>query len=434
MIGFWAIGRHGRLRGLLSSYVDGQVSPRQSLQVEEHLSGCDECRAELESLRATVALLQALPQLDLPRSFALASPPMPARARPTYFWATGLATSVAALLLVAVVVADVFEVIAQPEAVQFTAAAAPETLLGAPEAAAALAAPRASVAEEAAAAAPAPALALPEPTAVTAPRLAPSPVPSPAMAAAAPRPAADAVAPVEPSPAPPSGLAAAAAPAAPSPVAAVERDAAPAAALQAAAPLAAPPPPSSQTPAAATAETLAAAPRAPAAMTTPCPAPTPQPRQMALGASVAESPTPPPQPTTEKTVQDIAGAAETATPAVAAQLAAASRTPDEVRVVVEGETAILPEASPTPAPVAALVATPAPTPLLLAPELAAPAVTRAVEPPAPMPSPSGSAPQPAAPAGNETRLPLRELEIALGAVVALLLAATVWLAARRRRL
>lgn len=421
-----AIGRHGRLRGLLSSYVDGQVSPRQSRQVEEHLSGCDECRAELESLRATVALLQALPQLDLPRSFALASPPMPARARPTYFWATGLATSVAALLLVAVVVAEVFEVIAQPEAVQFTAAAVPETLFGAPEAAAAIAAPRASVAEEAAPAVPAPALALLEPTAVTAARLAPSPLPSPAIAAAAPRAAADA--------APPSGLVAAAAPATPSPGPPAEPVAVPAAALRAAAPLAAPPPPSSQTPAAATAETLAAAPLAPAAVATPGPAPTPQPRQMAFGASVAESPTPTPQPTTEKTGQDIAGAVEAATPAVAPQLAAASRTSDEVRVVVEGETAIRLEASPTPAPVAALVATPAPTPPLPVPELAAPAVTRAVEPPAPMPSPSGSAPQAAAPAGDETRLPLRELEIALGAVVALLLAATVWLAARRRRL
>ena len=51
MIGILRSGRHSRLRDLLSAYIDGQVSESEALRIEEHLSGCDECRRELGTLR-----------------------------------------------------------------------------------------------------------------------------------------------------------------------------------------------------------------------------------------------------------------------------------------------------------------------------------------------------------------------------------------------
>ena len=68
---FWQNRRHARVRTLLSSYIDGEVSASEARRVAAHLSGCDECVAELESLRATTTLLGQLPSLDTPRSYAL---------------------------------------------------------------------------------------------------------------------------------------------------------------------------------------------------------------------------------------------------------------------------------------------------------------------------------------------------------------------------
>ena len=68
---FWQNRRHARVRTLLSSYIDGEVSASEARRVAAHLSGCDECVAELESLRATTTLLGRLPSLDTPRSYAL---------------------------------------------------------------------------------------------------------------------------------------------------------------------------------------------------------------------------------------------------------------------------------------------------------------------------------------------------------------------------
>ena len=63
---FWQNRRHARVRTLLSSYIDGEVSASEARRVTAHLSGCDECVAELESLRATTMLLGRLPSLDTP--------------------------------------------------------------------------------------------------------------------------------------------------------------------------------------------------------------------------------------------------------------------------------------------------------------------------------------------------------------------------------
>jgi predicted anti-sigma-YlaC factor YlaD len=55
----------------LSTYLDGQVSSEEHAQWDSHLQTCEQCRQGLASLRQTVALLHALPQPALPRSFVL---------------------------------------------------------------------------------------------------------------------------------------------------------------------------------------------------------------------------------------------------------------------------------------------------------------------------------------------------------------------------
>jgi len=64
---------HTRVRDNLSAYLDGRLSARQAARIEAHLRDCPECRAELESLRTTVALLKSLPDIPLPGSFVLSA-------------------------------------------------------------------------------------------------------------------------------------------------------------------------------------------------------------------------------------------------------------------------------------------------------------------------------------------------------------------------
>ncbi len=55
----------------LSALIDGQLSPEEQRQSEAHLQSCAVCQQQLAELRQTVALLHALPQPPLPRSFVL---------------------------------------------------------------------------------------------------------------------------------------------------------------------------------------------------------------------------------------------------------------------------------------------------------------------------------------------------------------------------
>lgn len=55
----------------LSAFIDGQLSPEEQAQSETHLHDCAVCQQQLTELRQTIALLHALPQLKLPRSFTL---------------------------------------------------------------------------------------------------------------------------------------------------------------------------------------------------------------------------------------------------------------------------------------------------------------------------------------------------------------------------
>ncbi len=55
----------------LSALIDRQLSAEEQAQSEEHLRTCEMCQQQLAELRQTIALLHALPQPKLPRSFTL---------------------------------------------------------------------------------------------------------------------------------------------------------------------------------------------------------------------------------------------------------------------------------------------------------------------------------------------------------------------------
>ena len=108
-------GREDRRREqLLSAYVDGEVTAEEAREVEELLASSEDARRELAELQATVDLVRGLPELELPRSFALDAAP---KKRWTLWWPsvrmTGLATSVATMLLVGLVAGDMLDVLEQ---------------------------------------------------------------------------------------------------------------------------------------------------------------------------------------------------------------------------------------------------------------------------------------------------------------------------------
>jgi anti-sigma factor RsiW len=64
-------------REQLSALLDNELAEAERAALAAHLQGCAACRAELESLRRTRALLGAVPQPALPRSFLLPVEPAP---------------------------------------------------------------------------------------------------------------------------------------------------------------------------------------------------------------------------------------------------------------------------------------------------------------------------------------------------------------------
>ena len=193
MTTFWRNRRHAGIRELLSSYIDGEVSASEARRVEEHLDGCDECVAELESLRATAMLLSRLPVLETPRSYALtpadveeAAPRfrLPSIAAFTGGFAPAVATALALVLVVGVALIALWSIgtgggyqAAAPAPAAAPAAPAPQ-----------MAAPAPQVPMAAAPAAPAPQAAMPATAALPAaqPTTAPAPQSAPAVPAAAP--------------------------------------------------------------------------------------------------------------------------------------------------------------------------------------------------------------------------------------------------------
>jgi hypothetical protein len=150
---------------MLSAYLDEQVTPAERARVDGHLATCAACRSELESLRRTVTLLQALPRVPVPRAFTLSEARVGIRrpqAQPAWVgWTRGLA-AVTAIALVAVVAVSLLN---QPSAQPTATVARAVPAAGAPQPASQPTAPAESVPVEAMAKAPPP----PQPTAIAEP-------------------------------------------------------------------------------------------------------------------------------------------------------------------------------------------------------------------------------------------------------------------------
>ena len=125
----------------LSAYLDHQIAPAERARVEGHLANCIACRDELDGLRRTVTLLQALPRVPVPRAFTLSEAQVGIRRpepRPAWVgWARGLAAMTAIALVAVVAVSLLNRPSWQPAAT--LARVGPTTM--APQPAAQLAAP-----------------------------------------------------------------------------------------------------------------------------------------------------------------------------------------------------------------------------------------------------------------------------------------------------
>ncbi len=93
-----------KLKGMLSPYIDGQLSPSEMERIERHIEECDACRRELESLRAVVSLLHRVPVVAPRRSFTIAA--RAPRRYPAALGALRVATAVAVLMLAFVITGD----------------------------------------------------------------------------------------------------------------------------------------------------------------------------------------------------------------------------------------------------------------------------------------------------------------------------------------
>lgn len=136
----------------LSAYLDRQVSPAERATIDAHLQHCMECRAELDSLRQTIAMLHSMPRVAVPRAFTLSEVQAGIR-RPAAApgWFGGLARglgAVAAIALVAFVAITVLRPEQAPWKPSQTIARAQPTAV-VPTAAPAVAAPMAPAPAEA---------------------------------------------------------------------------------------------------------------------------------------------------------------------------------------------------------------------------------------------------------------------------------------------
>jgi hypothetical protein len=61
---------HSEIRARLSDYLERDLSPDERSRVEAHLASCPPCGSELRELRATVSLLQRLPDVEHPAGLA----------------------------------------------------------------------------------------------------------------------------------------------------------------------------------------------------------------------------------------------------------------------------------------------------------------------------------------------------------------------------
>ena len=66
----------------LSAFLDKQLTPQEQAVFDAHISTCPQCQQALAELRSTVALLRAMPRVEVPRSFILPTVIRPVAVQP----------------------------------------------------------------------------------------------------------------------------------------------------------------------------------------------------------------------------------------------------------------------------------------------------------------------------------------------------------------
>jgi len=99
-----------KVKGMLSPYIDHQLTSSEQGVVEAHLERCQACQRELESLQAVVNLVHRVTMVSPPRSFAIAEAVPKWRAVPVAVFSA--ATAVAVLFLAFFFVSDALNLFA----------------------------------------------------------------------------------------------------------------------------------------------------------------------------------------------------------------------------------------------------------------------------------------------------------------------------------
>ena len=109
MRGLWRFRRRNtELDDLILAYVEGRTDAAEEARLQERFADEPEKRDDVDSLRATVALLHSVAPAKAPRSFALQESPAPLP-RPfiRHQWAPAMASAVAAAIVGLLVLGDV---------------------------------------------------------------------------------------------------------------------------------------------------------------------------------------------------------------------------------------------------------------------------------------------------------------------------------------
>ena len=109
MHGWWRFRRRNtELDNLISAYVEGRTEAVEEARLRQHLADQPVKLDDVDSLRATVALLHTVAPAKAPRSFALQEAPEPApRPVTRYQWAPAMASAALAMIVGLLVLGDV---------------------------------------------------------------------------------------------------------------------------------------------------------------------------------------------------------------------------------------------------------------------------------------------------------------------------------------
>ena len=115
MQGWWRFRRRNtELDDLISAYVEGRTEAAEEARLRQHLADQPAKLDDIDSLRATVALLHTVAPAKAPRSFALQEAPEPVSSPVIrYQWAPAMASAAAAAIVGLLVLGDVTGMLTQ---------------------------------------------------------------------------------------------------------------------------------------------------------------------------------------------------------------------------------------------------------------------------------------------------------------------------------